>query len=387
VKTVLIVDDDPALLEEQARDFRPVRHEFRLLTAGNGREATVILDSDRVDVLITDLEMPVMDGFELLAYVLQSHPTLAIIVMGEVDSDSLGLALEAAGSTDYVRKPLAPGLLVNKVKAAFARRARGHISGISLASFLQLLHIDKRSCVLTLRSAGQRGSLEILDGEVVSAVCDGLKGEKAAYEILTWSHPDIEMRGSPASGVREITAPLQHLLIEAARQQDESARGQPLLATSWLDAPPELPAVPESTLAVEQRETLSRAFQELLLFDGALGVALVDLRSSRCLLSESRGLAAEFERLAAALAGVMRVRLQLLEGAQSDEDVESVVVRLTRHVEVLVAYGQLPHLVLYFLGDRAKVKEAEITGALAVIVGPAEGREVARSGEGGGGGE
>lgn len=382
MKTVLIVDDDPTLLGEQMRSFRALRHEFRVLTARNGREATEILDQERVDVLITDLEMPVMDGFELLAHVLQAHPGLAIIVMGEVESDSLGLALEAAGSTDYVHKPLGSEVLVNKVRAAFARRARGHISGISLSSFLQLLHIDKRSCTLNLRSGGQRGSLEILDGEVVNAVSDGLNGESAAYEILAWNHPDIEMSGSLGTGERVITAPLQHLLIEAARQQDESTRDKPLV-TSWLDTPPELPAVPEVTLSAERRETLRRAFQEVMLFDGALGIALIDLRGSRCVLSESRELPAEFERLATSLAGVMRVRLQLLAGTQADEDVESLVVRLTRHLEIFVTYGDISHLFLYFRGDRAQVKEAEITGALAVIARPSVGDEVASAREGG----
>lgn len=383
MKTVLIVDDDPALLEEQSRAFLPLRHEFRVLTAANGKEATDVLAQQNVDVLITDLEMPVMDGFELLAHVLQAHPSLAIIVMGEVDSDSLGLALEAAGSTEYVHKPLGAEILVNKVRAVFARRARGHISGISLASFLQLLHIDQRSCTLTLRSGGQRGSLEILDGEVVNAVYGGLKGEPAAYEILSWAHPDIEMSGSLGTGVREITAPLQQLLIESARQQDESARDRPLFAASWLDNPPELPVVPEVTLPPERLDMLRRAFQQLLLFDGALGVALVDLRHSRCVLCECRGLSADFERLATALTGVMRVRLQLLEAAQSDEEVDGIAVRLTRHVEIFAPYGEISHLVLYFRGDRSKVNESEISGALAVIGG---GRsrgtgETVRSGE------
>ncbi|MDJ1015332.1 MAG: ATP-binding protein [Paracoccaceae bacterium] len=85
--SVLFADDEPAIAMT-ARDVLEADG-HRLLTAGNGREALDILRRDEVDVLITDLRMPVMDGMALWEELRRSglHPTSAV---GVVTGDTLG---------------------------------------------------------------------------------------------------------------------------------------------------------------------------------------------------------------------------------------------------------------------------------------------------------
>lgn len=82
MKQVLIVDDEKNLLAVLREGFRDHAGEFTVVTAENGAKATVILKSmPPVDLVITDLRMPIMDGFELLAYMSKYHPDLPTIVM------------------------------------------------------------------------------------------------------------------------------------------------------------------------------------------------------------------------------------------------------------------------------------------------------------------
>ncbi|MCI5125597.1 MAG: response regulator, partial [Candidatus Electrothrix sp. AR5] len=77
---VLIVDDEPELLLSISSGFeRNAR--FHLMTAHNGREALDILSRTPMDLVVTDLRMPVMDGVELLAAMTESFPKVPYIVV------------------------------------------------------------------------------------------------------------------------------------------------------------------------------------------------------------------------------------------------------------------------------------------------------------------
>ena len=80
MKTVLIVDHDRLTLEELSRPLGLYADEVRVLGARHGEQAIKVLTSQPVDILITELVMPVMDGFELIDFVLQKFPGTEIII-------------------------------------------------------------------------------------------------------------------------------------------------------------------------------------------------------------------------------------------------------------------------------------------------------------------
>ncbi len=83
--TILLVDDEPDLLEIQAAWFR--REGSRVFVAGNGAEALEILLANHVDVVVSDVRMPVMDGITLLKNVKasQSYKSSAMFISGFTD--------------------------------------------------------------------------------------------------------------------------------------------------------------------------------------------------------------------------------------------------------------------------------------------------------------
>jgi CheY-like chemotaxis protein len=115
---VLLVDD-----EQQVRDlFQEVLEEagFQVLPAGSG-EAALVLAADRpapVDLLITDVIMPGMSGFELIAALRASQPGLRTMVLtGYPEQQSP----DGAAPDAYLTKPIKPSALVHEVRAALAR--------------------------------------------------------------------------------------------------------------------------------------------------------------------------------------------------------------------------------------------------------------------------
>jgi HD-like signal output (HDOD) protein len=88
--TVLFVDDEPAILAGLHRLLHNARPTWRALLAGSGAEALQMLAAEPVDVLVTDMLMPGMDGAQLLAAVSARYPrTARIVLSGGTDRETL----------------------------------------------------------------------------------------------------------------------------------------------------------------------------------------------------------------------------------------------------------------------------------------------------------
>ncbi len=121
--TVLLVDDEPVVLDVCSR-LLTREPDLVVLQAVSAEEALPVLQSQRVDVLITDKNLPQMSGIELIAEARRLQPTLeAMMITGYASSESV-IAAFAAGASDYILKPFDDlRVLRAKVRAALERRA------------------------------------------------------------------------------------------------------------------------------------------------------------------------------------------------------------------------------------------------------------------------
>ena len=113
---VLLVDDMVLVLESTAAFLK---REFNVYTAGNGKEAWDILQSQEIDCLVTDANMPTMNGFELLTKIDEKNYDIkTILVNGAYDmsakGESVGLKVDA-----YIQKPYWPNDLIETIKNLF----------------------------------------------------------------------------------------------------------------------------------------------------------------------------------------------------------------------------------------------------------------------------
>jgi CheY-like chemotaxis protein len=121
---VLVVDDDPAMRAMVERVLRPAG--YAVLAAANGEEALRVLEHGGVDVVLTDLLMPDMDGIELIRTLAARAPDLPVVTLSGADASGPGNLLRAAqmlGAVATLAKPVAPAELRDAVDHLLAPRA------------------------------------------------------------------------------------------------------------------------------------------------------------------------------------------------------------------------------------------------------------------------
>jgi two-component system chemotaxis response regulator CheY len=120
--TFLIVEDSPTMRQLLAFSLRRLK-DCRIIEAVDGVDALKKLTTERVDLVITDINMPMMDGLKLVALIRASARTrtLPIIIVtteGAEEDRKRGLAL---GADAYVPKPIQPSELLKTVAALLER--------------------------------------------------------------------------------------------------------------------------------------------------------------------------------------------------------------------------------------------------------------------------
>jgi DNA-binding response OmpR family regulator len=121
--TLLVVDDEPVVLDVCGR-LLAREPDLVVLQAASAEDALPLLQGQRIDVLITDKNLPQMSGIELIAEARRLQPSLeAMMITGYASSESV-IAAFAAGASDYILKPFDDlRVLRAKVRAALERRA------------------------------------------------------------------------------------------------------------------------------------------------------------------------------------------------------------------------------------------------------------------------
>jgi response regulator RpfG family c-di-GMP phosphodiesterase len=104
IPTILIVDDDENILNALKRLFR--KENYQILTAKSGEEGLKILDEQEVDLIISDLKMPFMNGVEFLSKAKEKNPdALRIMLTGHADLQSVLDAIDKGQVYRFLLKP------------------------------------------------------------------------------------------------------------------------------------------------------------------------------------------------------------------------------------------------------------------------------------------
>jgi len=223
VKNVLIVDDETSFIMSLSDGLRAYSDSFNVFTSENGKEAEELLKTISISLVVTDLKMPVMDGFELLAFVASNYPKIPVIVMTAFGTPDIEERVHMLGAVQYIEKPIDFKELAAKIIEALNAASRGFISGITLPSFLQLIEMERKTCKLSVRSHGEEGALYFKNGELLDAETGTLRGEGAACKIICWDDAEIEIDVHKKRS-KSIGSTLSHILMESFRIKDEKNR-------------------------------------------------------------------------------------------------------------------------------------------------------------------
>jgi len=191
LKSLLLVEDEPATLRFYQVGLKGLQG-WRQVAAENGQKALDILRHELIDVLVTDLNMPVMDGYKLITAVHELYPSIPIIVLTSLPPGAHQDRALALGALRVLSKPVRLSLLMEEIKLLSVRESVGFVRGISLSGLLQLMAWESKTCTMTVKNQTLIGYLYISKGRLIHALCGKDEGIVAAYQVLSWRDPQVE---------------------------------------------------------------------------------------------------------------------------------------------------------------------------------------------------
>ncbi len=252
LRTALIADEDATFRQRLALPLAAQR--FRIYEAKDGAEAWRLATERRPWLMLADLGMPEVDGFEFCRRVransLLSHRPL-VFVSGSDRYRERYRAMQL-GADDFLSKqtPIrelliriqllltrysdlggATGKQVGAGSGAVAGALEGQIEAFGAPGVLQICNQGRLTGIFTARAPEDSGAGEriavfgLRDGEIITATVQDLTGPEAVYAFLAWDRGHFKfVPGEPGSGT-PLAQTLEHLLLEGCRRLDESRGG------------------------------------------------------------------------------------------------------------------------------------------------------------------
>jgi CheY-like chemotaxis protein/Flp pilus assembly protein TadD len=240
-QTLLLVDGDPKSLRVMEVSLRKAG--YSVTTAVNGTDALEKVNISPPDLIISDIKMPVMDGFEFCKKLkanskVATIPFIFLTNQKAIEDKIRGLEL---GVDDYLTKPIYIKEIITRVKILLQKYEReglqrrdqkahfvGSLAEMGVVDLIQTIEIGRKTGVMFLTSTeghAKQGKIYFRNGKVIDAESGKLRGEQAIYRLLLWGSGDFEI-DFQVSLVHpdNIALSSQGLLMEGMRRVDEWGR-------------------------------------------------------------------------------------------------------------------------------------------------------------------
>lgn len=230
--SILLVDDDPSIAWTLGKYLTRVG--LGVVTCGDGEEAVKLLSSKSFDALVTDVQIPRLNGLALIEWTRRTFPDLLVVAITGFGSSTVQDVALRRGAVLYLEKPVDPALLaeVLTTRPQEGESFSGTIHEIDLIEYVQLLLLSRRQTVLEVSGRdGRKAHLYIDKGNVCHAELDDLQGEEAFYRCLEFEGGTFATQSwrTPERDTIELSG--DFLLMEAARMRDEKSLKVPELQT------------------------------------------------------------------------------------------------------------------------------------------------------------
>jgi DNA-binding response OmpR family regulator len=223
LKKVLIIDDEETLTWSMAKSLSKDKDKYDVIIANNGREALNLLKKNKVDLVISDIRMPDINGLDLLVRVKKEYPQTKVIIMTAYGSADVQKEANQRGSLFYIEKPFEISDIRKIIIDLIGRKKgfQGKVFGLQLTDIIQMNCLSRLTTALVITRDGEKGVIFFNEGEVVHAECGDQKGTEAFYKILSWQEGEFVSNIGFIPPIQTIYQNWEHLLVEAMRRNDE----------------------------------------------------------------------------------------------------------------------------------------------------------------------
>ncbi len=225
-KRVLIVDDEEDLTWTLNKKFSKDVDKFELLIASNGKEALQVLSQLPVNVVVSDIRMPEVNGLDLLLEIKKHYASTKVIMMTAYGSPEIRSQAVKNGCLYYIEKPFEIEELRSLILEALSEQKgfAGMVSDFQLSDLIQVNCLGHLTAELYVRHDNEEGIIYFHDGNIVHAEVGTLKGEEAFYRIISWPGGEFSVKKNAKSHQHTINKSWQNLLLEGLRLKDEASK-------------------------------------------------------------------------------------------------------------------------------------------------------------------
>ena len=232
---ILFVDDESSFLEAIRGLFTTwSKGGWQVECATSADQALEILKTRRFDLIVVDVNMPVLDGIQFLRILNRRYPDLKKAALTGYANEERRSACLANGAELFIEKPrsaeglksiftMLEELVTWKQQAGF----HGMLRQVGLQDVIQMECLGRNSSILEIQDRKLTGKIFIEDGRIVHAVAGGLTGEAAFQKLLSLPGGSFQLQHFETPDQRTIEGQWEFLLMEAARVRDESPEEAP----------------------------------------------------------------------------------------------------------------------------------------------------------------
>ena len=229
---VLVVEDS-ATMRAIVRGHLEELGAEDIVECADADAAQLALASGQMDLIILDWMLPGKSGLDLLLAI-RSDPKLArlpiIMLTSQAGKSNIVRALRS-GATDYMIKPFSHATLVTKMASALGKpeikpvssptRIFGNLAQTPPSDIVRFVASSRKTGLLEMTTRTHSYVLSFREGRLTGAEGQGSSGEAAALHALGLEEGLFSFRPSAVSGEANVQAPVEHLVLEAARRKDE----------------------------------------------------------------------------------------------------------------------------------------------------------------------
>lgn len=198
---ILLIDSDQESCKALEGDLR--RKGYTVLSIHETKEAMMAAIGLKPDLIISKAKMPVIDGQELSRLMRQNHLTsnIPFLFIHEDPSEIKG---KRDNMDEEILMPFTIEDIIKKIdrilkiaaerKTLLSRKPRkisGQLGIMTLADIIQILDMNRRSCVVTLKKDRLTGRVYFRNGKIIDAEAGKLQSEEALLELLGWKEADF----------------------------------------------------------------------------------------------------------------------------------------------------------------------------------------------------
>jgi YesN/AraC family two-component response regulator len=223
LKKVLIVDDEETLTWSMSKSLSKDKDKYEVIIANNGKEALTLLRSNKIDLVISDIRMPDINGLDLLVKIKKDYPDTKVIIMTAYGSSDVQKEANRRGSLYYVEKPFEISDIRKIIIDLIGKKKgfQGKVFGLQLTDIIQMNCLSRVTTALTFTKDSEKGVIYLNEGEIVHAECGEEKGTDAFYKIMSWQEGEFVSNIGIVSPLQTIHQSWEHLLVEAMRKSDD----------------------------------------------------------------------------------------------------------------------------------------------------------------------